>query len=115
ARVRKECRPSLGGRIELMPELPALFWQATNSYKRSVENTWAPTTATWGFENRTPALWVIPSGEKSPRIEQRMLGADMNSFIGMAAALAAGVQGVENEGEPPPPCGGNAYPAPGRP
>jgi len=114
-KVSKTLRHYLGGQIELMPELTALFWPTINSYKRSVENTWAPTSSTWGFENRTTALRVIPGGEKSTRIEQRMLGADMNPFIGMAAALAAGLWGVENEVEPPAACEGNAYRTPGKP
>ena len=45
-----------------MPELTALYWPTVNSYKRSVENTWAPTTATWGVENRTCAIRVIGDG-----------------------------------------------------
>ena len=49
-------RHYLGGQIALMPELTALYWPTINSYKRSVENTWAPTTATWGRENRTCAM-----------------------------------------------------------
>src|SRR5262249_15069355 len=41
-------RHYIGGQVALMPELTALYWPTVNSYKRSVENTWAPTTATWG-------------------------------------------------------------------
>ncbi len=114
-KISKLLRNYVGGQLELMPELTALFWPTINSYKRSVENTWAPTTAGWGFENRTTALRVISGGEKSTRIEQRMLGADMNAFIGMAAALAAGLWGIENEVEPPVACEGNAYQNPGKP
>lgn len=114
-KVSKLLRHYVGGQLELMPELTALFWPTINSYKRSVENTWAPTTASWGFENRTTALRVIAGGEKSTRIEQRMLGADMNAFIGMAAALAAGLWGIEHEVEPPAACEGNAYQKPGKP
>jgi len=99
----------VGGQLTLMPELTALYWPTVNSYKRSVENTWAPTTATWGFENRTCAIRVIGDGPKSMRIEYRQLGADMNPFVGMAASLAAGLWGIENRCEPPPPVDGNAY------
>jgi glutamine synthetase len=101
----------VGGQLALMPELTALYWPTVNSYKRSVENTWAPTTATWGFENRTCAIRVIGDSAKSMRIEYRQLGADMNAYVGMAASLAAGLWGIENRCEPPPPVGGNAYDA----
>ena len=102
-------RHYVGGQLELMPELTALYWPTINSYKRSVENTWAPVSATWGHENRTTALRTIGGGSKSTRIEFRLLGADMNPYIGMAASLAAGLWGIENAVDPPPPCEGNAY------
>jgi glutamine synthetase len=95
--------------MALMPELTALYWPTINSYKRSVENTWAPTTATWGVENRTCALRVIGDGPKSMRVEYRQLGADMNPYVGMAVSLAAGLWGIANAVEPPPPATGNAY------
>ncbi len=108
-------RHYVGGQMELMPELTALYWPTINSYKRSVENTWAPTTATWGIENRTTALRVITQSPKSTRVEYRQLGADMNPYLGIAASVAAGLWGIENKVEPPSPCGGNAYLANARP
>jgi glutamine synthetase len=113
--MSRTLRHYLGGQVALMPELTALYWPTINSYKRSVENTWAPTTATWGFENRTCALRVIGDGPKTTRVEVRQLGADMNPFVGMAASLAAGLWGIEHEVEPPPACEGNAYAAEARP
>ncbi len=104
-------RHFLGGQLALMPELTALYWPTVNSYKRSVENTWAPTTATWGHENRTAAIRLIGGSPRATRLESRQPGADVNPFVGMAASLAAGLWGVEHEVEPPPPCEGNAYAA----
>jgi glutamine synthetase len=106
-------RRYLGGQMALMPELTALYWPTVNSYKRSVENTWAPTTATWGVENRTAAVRLIgdEASPKSMRLEYRQAGADMNPYVAMAASLAAGLWGIENRVEPPPPCEGNAYAA----
>jgi glutamine synthetase len=92
-----------------MPELTALYWPTINSYKRSVENTWAPTTATWGRENRTVAIRVIGDSPKSTRIEYRQLAADMNAYVGMAVSLAAGLYGIEHEIEPTAPTTGNGY------
>jgi len=104
-------RHYIGGQVALMPEFTALYWPTVNSYKRSVENTWAPTTATWGRENRTTAIRVIGDSPKSMRLEYRQLAADMNAYIGMAASLAAGLWGIEHEVEPPPVCSGNGYEA----
>ena len=104
-------RHYLGGQIALMPELTALHWPTVNSYKRSVENTWAPTTATWGRENRTCAIRLIGGSPKATRVEYRQPGADMNPYVSMAASLAAGLWGIENEVEPPAACEGNGYAA----
>jgi glutamine synthetase len=104
-------RHYVGGQLAFMPELTALYWPTVNSYKRSVENTWAPTTATWGRENRTCAIRVIGDSPKSMRIEYRQPGADVNPYVAMAASLAAGLWGIEHEVEPPPPCDGNGYAA----
>jgi glutamine synthetase len=104
-------RHYVGGQLAFMPELTALYWPTVNSYKRSVENTWAPTTATWGRENRTCAIRVIGDSPKSMRIEYRQPGADVNPYVAMAASLAAGLWGIEHEVEPPPACDGNGYAA----
>ncbi len=114
-RMSPTLRHYLGGQLALMPELTALYWPTVNSYKRSVENTWAPTSATWGRENRTTALRVIGDDPKSTRVEFRLLGADMNAYIGMSASLAAGLWGIQNEVEPPPICTGNGYQAEAEP
>jgi glutamine synthetase len=75
-----------------------------------VPNTWAPTTATWGLENRTTALRAIPGQSgKSTRVEYRLAGADINPYIAMAATLGAGLHGIETKAQLPPPCGQNAY------
>lgn len=104
-------RHFLGGQLALMPELTALHWPTINSYKRSVENTWAPTTATWGRENRTCAVRLIGDSPKATRLEYRQPGADANPYVSIAAALAAGLWGIQHEVEPPPACDGNGYAA----
>jgi glutamine synthetase len=108
-------RHYLGGQLRLMPELTALYWPNVNTYKRSVENTWAPTSATWGKENRTCALRVIGEDGKAMRVEFRLLAADMNPYVAMAASLAAGLWGIEHEIQPPEPVIGNGYRADGQP
>jgi glutamine synthetase len=88
----------------------ALFCPTINSYKRTVPGLWAPTTATWGFENRTAALRVIRSASgKGTRVENRLVGADVNPYLAFAASLAAGLYGVEHKLELGAPVEGNAY------
>jgi glutamine synthetase len=92
----------VGGLVRYLPELMAMVAPTVNSYKRTVPGTWAPINATWGTDNRTTAIRVIPGSAKSSRIELRLSGADMNPYITMAASIAAGVEGVERKIEPRP-------------
>jgi glutamine synthetase len=80
-----------------------------NSYTRLIPGFWAPTHATWGVENRTTALRVIPGSAKSQRVEYRIAAADANPHLAVSVALASGLWGIENELELPPPVEGNAY------
>ena len=50
----------VAGQQALMPELLGMIAQTVNSYSRLIPGFWAPTNATWGVENRTCALRVIP-------------------------------------------------------
>jgi glutamine synthetase len=80
-----------------------------------VEGAWAPTTATWGVENRTTALRAIPGSAKSTRIEYRQAAADMNPYLAFSVAIGAALWGMERGLAPPPPVKGNAYAEPGTP
>jgi glutamine synthetase len=103
-------RHYLAGLTELLPELMLMFCPTVNSYKRTVPGMWAPTTATWGIENRTTSLRVIRSESgKATRVENRLVGADMNAYLAFAASLGAGLYGIENKLTLGEPIEGNAY------
>lgn len=102
-------RHFIGGQQKLMPELVAMLAQTVNAYSRMVPGFWAPTHATWGVENRTTALRVIPGSDKSQRVEFRLGSADANPYIALAASLGAGLWGIENRIEPEAEVSGNAY------
>ena len=72
--------------------------------------TWAPINATWGEDNRTTAIRAISGSAKGTRIELRLSAADMNPYLAMAASLAAGLEGIERQLEPPAPAS-NGYTA----
>lgn len=99
----------VGGQQKLMPELLAMIAPTINSYRRLIPGYWAPTDATWGVENRTTALRVIPGSAKVQRVEFRIAAADANPYIILAAALGSGLWGIENKIEPETPVVGNAY------
>ncbi|MDP9150556.1 MAG: glutamine synthetase family protein [Myxococcota bacterium] len=98
----------VAGQLALMPELTALVSPTINSYKRYVPGVWAPLNASWGIENRTCAVRAIPGSAKSTRLELRQTAADINPYVAMATALAAGMWGIENKKAPPPPVEGDA-------
>jgi glutamine synthetase len=92
-----------------MPELLAMISPTVNSYTRMIPGFWAPTSATWGYENRTCALRVIGGSEKTQRVEVRIGAADINPYIALAAAIGSGLWGIERKIEPDAPIEGNAY------
>jgi glutamine synthetase len=102
-------RHFVAGQLALLPELLSMISPTVNSFSRLVPGHWAPINATWGVENRTTALRVIPGGKKGQRVEFRIAAADANPYTIMAAALGAGLYGIERRLELPPPVEGNAY------
>jgi glutamine synthetase len=104
-----EMRWFVGGQQALMPELLVMVASTVNSYSRLIPGFWAPTDATWGIENRTCALRVIPGSPSSQRVEYRVAAADINPYLAIAAALGSGLWGIENRIEPDAPIAGNAY------
>lgn len=102
----------LGGILATMHEFTALVCPTPNSYKRTIDKSWASTTPTWGIDNRTTGVRVINWTPAATRIEHRQPGADANPFLAIAAGLAAGLWGIENRVEPPSSIEGDAYEAP---
>ena len=89
-------------------ELTLQLAPTINSYKRYAAGSFAPTTVAWGPDNRTCALRLIGHGP-SLRIECRVPGGDVNPYLALAGLIAAGLTGVKQDLELPPPVTGNAY------
>ena len=87
----------IAGQLFCLPHILPMYAPTINSYKRLVEGAWAPTTLTWGIDNRTVALRVLCTGAKSARLETRVIGSDANPYLAMSAALASGLYGVKNK------------------
>lgn len=105
----------IGGQQKLMPELLAMVACTVNSYTRLVPGFWAPTEASWGYENRTCALRVIGGSPAAQRVEYRIAAADINPYVALAAAIGSGLWGIEHKIEPAAAIEGNAYQAPRSP
>jgi glutamine synthetase len=98
----------VAGQQACLRELCYLFAPNINSYKRYAVGSFAPTAVAWGLDNRTCALRVVGHGP-SLRVENRVPGGDMNPYLGVAALIAAGLHGIENELPLEPQLVGNAY------
>ncbi|WP_436794095.1 glutamine synthetase family protein [Actinospongicola halichondriae] len=103
-------RHFLGGWMAHAADLMVCLAPTINSYKRYQSQSWAPTAVAWSNDNRTTGFRIVGEGP-GKRIECRIPGADVNPYLAYAAALASGLDGIENETEPPPMFEGDAYSA----
>lgn len=111
--LSRKLRQFLTGQVTLMPEILSMVCSTVNSYRRLVPGMWAPTHAHWGMDNRTTAVRSIQAGPKATRSEYRVAPADANPYIALAAAIASGLWGIEQDIDPIDPVLGNAYENPG--
>ncbi len=98
----------LAGQLAAARQLAWCFAPYVNSYRRYVPGSWAPTAVVWGDDNRTCGFRLVGNGP-SRRTECRIPGADVNPYIVLAATIAGGLWGIENELKLPEPYEGNAY------
>ncbi len=105
-------RHFLGGWMRYLPEFMVCYAPTVNSYKRYHARSWAPTRVAWSRDNRTAGFRVVGSGPNL-RIECRVPGADCNPYLTYAAALAAGLEGIQSRIDPPDVYDGDVYQAEG--
>ncbi len=100
----------VAGQLAGMRDMTLFFAPQINSYKRFAEGSFAPTAVAWGEDNRTCAIRAVGHGP-SLRFENRLPGADVNPYLALAAMIAAGLHGIDQELELEPALEGNAYTA----
>ncbi|NVI91900.1 glutamine synthetase [Actinomadura sp. BRA 177] len=98
----------IAGQQACLRDYTLLYAPNINSYKRYQPGSFAPTAIKWGIDNRTCALRLVGHGP-SLRIENRVPGGDVNPYLAVAAMIASGLHGIENELELEEPFVGNAY------
>lgn len=99
----------VAGQLRHARELTWFLAPYLNSYKRFMAGTFAPTRAVWSRDNRTAGFRLCGEGSKAIRIECRIGGADLNPYLAFAALIAAGLAGIDEGLELPPPHAGDAY------
>jgi glutamine synthetase len=98
----------VAGVLETMREFTLFYAPNVNSYKRFADASFAPTAVAWGLDNRTCSVRLVGHGP-SARMENRLPGGDVNPYLALAAMLAGGLHGIEEELPLGPETVGNAY------
>jgi len=95
-------RHAVAGLLETMEESMLVFAPHFNSWRRFSAQSYAPTTPTWGTNNRSVAV-RIPAGSPAGRhLEQRAAGIDSNPYLVGATVLAGMRKGILAKADPGP-------------
>ena len=92
---------SIAGLLATMPEYMPVFLPTAESKNRLVAGSNAPTTISWGANNRTVAVRLPDTGTQFRRIEHRVAGADADVGAVIKAVLAGIEYGLEHKLMPP--------------
>ncbi len=99
----------VGGLLRHAKAIAAVASPTVNSYKRLVPGYEAPVYISWAQRNRSPLIRVPAKRGLSTRIEFRSPDPSCNPYLAIAACLSAGLDGIENQIQPPPQCNMNIY------
>jgi glutamine synthetase len=102
ARFSELGRFYIGGMLKHVDSILAFSNPSTNSFKRLVPGFEAPVAGTYSVANRTACI-RIPGYQRDPktmRFEFRPGDGTMNPYLGYAAMLMAGLDGIKNKIDP---------------
>ncbi len=90
----------IGGTQEYMHAASLFAAPYVNSYRRLVPGMSAPVNLEWGHDNRSAGLRAPRAKPVARRVENRVLGADSNPYLAIAASLACGYLGMTKQVKP---------------
>ena len=102
----------IAGMLRYAREITAVTNQWVNSYKRLIPRFEAPTYVSWAMVNRSDLIRVpafVPGRGESRRIEYRAPDPACNPYLAFSVMLAAGLEGIEERYELPPPVETNVF------
>ena len=111
AMLSETARHYIGGLLRHAPALLAFAAPTTNSYRRLVPGFEAPVNLVYSMRNRSACI-RIPTYSSSPaarRVEFRPPDPTANPYLAFSAMLMAGLDGIRNKIEPPPPADMDLY------
>ncbi|MEO0356720.1 MAG: glutamine synthetase family protein [Pseudomonadota bacterium] len=100
---------AVAGCLDHFTQSTLIFAPFGNSFARFVDAAHAPTSATWGYDNRTVALRIPAGPPAATRIEHRVAGGDVNPYLLFATIFGAALDGMTRGAKPADPTDGNAY------
>ncbi len=110
--ISRQFSQFVAGMMAFSRELAPFIAPFVNSYKRYASLSWAPVNVVWGRDNRTTGFRMVGHGP-TLHVENRFPGGDMNAYLTYAAAIGAGLYGMEHGIELTPEFKGNGYIAKG--
>ncbi|MGH2927182.1 MAG: glutamine synthetase family protein, partial [Solirubrobacteraceae bacterium] len=105
-------RHFLAGMIAHAPAMMVFFNPTTNAYRRLTAEALVPTRACWGHDHRMTLVRVPKERGSATRLELRLGDGTANPYLAYTVALAAGLDGIRRELEPPEPLTGMIYDLP---
>ena len=101
----------IGGLLKHADALCGLIAPTTNSYRRLVPGYEAPINLAYSQRNRSACIRIptYSTSEKARRLEFRTPDPSCNPYLAFPAMLMAGLDGVRNKIEPPPPIEKDLY------
>ena len=99
----------IGGLMKHMKGITAITNPLVNSYKRLVPGYEAPVYIAWSGTNRSPLIRIPASRGENTRVELRSPDPTANPYLAIALCLAAGLDGIKNQVQPPASVNQNIY------
>ncbi|MBI3972644.1 MAG: type I glutamate--ammonia ligase [Chloroflexi bacterium] len=101
----------IGGLLKHCPAILAFAAPTTNSYRRLVPGYEAPINLVYSARNRSACIRIplISDNPAARRLEFRIPDPSSNPYLTFAACLMAGLDGIINKIEPPPPVDKDIY------
>ena len=86
---------AISGLLKTTPDFLSFYASHSNSYRRLVHNAdHAPTTLSWGNENRTALIRLPEASAEATRLEFRLPSADSNPYLVFASILSSVLSGI---------------------
>lgn len=99
--LSKEAYYFIGGIIKHMKGMTAITNPLVNSYKRLIAGYEAPVYIAWSATNRSPLIRIPATRGEGTRVELRCPDPSCNPYLALSLCLAAGIDGIQNQIEPP--------------